>query len=930
MRAVSLQRRLLLLAAVAILPLALMSGIALLGLLNQQRQQMEQSTLDLARALATAVDTELRLTISALQTLASTLPLDESGDADVEAWQRLSTAVLAGRPEWRVLQIAEPSGAVVFSSDATSASSPTQAAGSDDFDAVARDGLPGIGSLLTGPSALAGVPVRVALSDGGSPRYVLTAIVKPDTILEVVRRQRVPAAWIVSVFDAGNTRVARSRDHDKYLGTSATPSLVALQATGFDEGVGESETLEGQRVVTAFIRLRPSGWTVAIGVPTAIAEGALSRSAGAYGGGILLSLALGGLAAFLVGRSIARPIARLGDAAVAVGRGEPPSPVNAGLREVDAVEDALVGAAELRSRAAAEREALLVSEREARAVADGARRRLQLLVDAGDTVSRSLDEQTTLHAIAGVIVPALADWCRVDLLDVNGALRCVVIHHSDAERSRSIATLVKTLKPRPGAAGSMSRAIESGEMQLAHFPEPGDYREIADPDVLTFARAIGMRGYCVVPLVGRGRTLGALAAIQAESGRSFASEDCALIHELAHRAALALDNVRLFDEVSAALHQAEVANRVKDDFLAMLGHELRNPLAPIVTSLELMARRGADADTPERRVIERQVGHLARLVDDLLDVSRIARGKIQLNRQRLDFRDVIARALELAEPALAGRAEAPELLLPESPAWVVGDDFRLAQVVANLLTNAAKFSTPVESIRLALRCTASTVELVVSDEGIGIPATLLPQVFERFVQGEQALHRADGGLGLGLAIARNIVELHEGTIRAESAGPGHGSRFVVTLPSAPVEAEPAPQPETSAAATRRSARILVVDDNVDAAEALAEVLMMEGYDVRTAASAEEAIALLDGFSLEIGLFDIGLPKMDGYGLARVLRADPRHRAARLVALTGYGRDNDRARALEAGFDGHMVKPVDIESLLARLDALLAAAERADA
>ena len=244
--------------------------------------------------------------------------------------------------------------------------------------------------------------------------------------------------------------------------------------------------------------------------------------------------------------------------------------------------------------------------------------------------------------------------------------------------------------------------IATGQPYLANFESP-ELSGIVDPIFLAFAKATGMRATCVVPLVARGRTIGAMGAIQAESGRQYSAEDGVLLGELAQRAALALDNVRLFAEAQAALHEAEIANRAKDDFLAMLGHELRNPLAPIVTSLGVMARRYPQAAAPQRLVIERQVAHLSRLVDDLLDVSRIASGKIRLNLERLDLRTVVERALELVEPALETRARRPDVTLPDEPVWVKGDALRLAQIVGNLLTNAAKFSRVEDRIAIELR-----------------------------------------------------------------------------------------------------------------------------------------------------------------------------------------------------------------------------------
>ncbi|MFL6660760.1 MAG: ATP-binding protein [Rhizobacter sp.] len=921
MRIVSLRQRLLALAAVAILPLALMSGVALRALLEQQRLQIEQSGLDLTRALVTAVDTELRLTISTLQTLAATEPLVGGADPALDDFHRLSRRVMASRPEWLGLMLADASGHVLFSTDRAPGLAPEPITDNPSFDQAVRSAAPVIGSLARDAHGRASVPVRVPIVRDGRPLYVLTAFLKPDAVLGVVERQRVPADWIVSVFDAESHRVARSRDHLKYLGTAAGPSLLALVKPDTDEVVGTTTTLEGDTVLTAFTRSKATGWAVAMGVPTAVTTAALRDSAVAYGGGILLSMALGSLAAFLVARGIAEPIAQLRKAALALGGGEPLQLSEPGFVEIEAVSEALTESAWLRERSEAERERLLVAERRAREEAELAQRRLELLAGTGSLLSRSLEEETTLQAIASVIVPDLADICRIDLLDKDGKLQRKLTHHRDPARAEAIAGFVGKGQVSADTPGSFPYAIATGETFLQNFGSPEGF-DTADPTFRGFAHTTGMRAVCVIPLVARGRTIGAMGALQAESGRNFSAEDGVLLAELAQRAALALDNVRLFGESRAALAEAEVANRAKDDFLAMLGHELRNPLAPIVTSLELMARRDRDANAPERRIIERQVAHLARLVDDLLDVSRIASGKVKLNLERLDLRDVLAQALELAQPALQGRQRTPDIVVPGQPVWVMGDASRLAQVVANLLSNAAKFSSNADAIGIELAARGDEAQLCITDTGMGIQAELLPHVFERFVQAAQALHRGAGGLGLGLAIARSLVELHGGSVRAESDGPGRGSRFTIVLPLAAEEPAPLLLSAPAAPEAAGSARILVVDDNADAVDALSELLRLEGHEVRAAGSAEDAIALLDEFQPQIALLDIGLPRMDGYELARVLRADPRVRSARLIALTGYGREPDRRRALDAGFDEHMVKPVNIEVLLAHLKALL--------
>lgn len=923
MKVVPLRHRLLLLAAVAILPLALMSGIALRALLEQQSEQAEQSSLGLVRALATAVDTELRLTVSALQSLALTEPIASVREADLATAHRFARRVLASRPEWRAIALAAPDSTSLFNTGREFGSILPSAHETASLADVVRAGAPAIGPLSRGVRGNLGIAVRVPVLQDGRVRYVLSAIVRPEAILRVVNQQRVPEDWIVSVFDSNNIRVARSRDHERYIGLAPGPTLLALMNLGTrDEAVGPTSTVEGTVVQTAVARVHSTGWKVAMGVPAAVQAEALHNSALAYGGGILLSLGIGGIAAWRVSRRIARPIARLRDAALALGRGEPVRGAEAEVIEVEAVSDALVAAAALLKRNEGERELLLDAERQARAGAEKAQARLQQLVSAGALLSRSLEEETTLAAIASVIVPGIADICRIDLLDRNGVLQRKLTHHVDPAREAEMLAFVGQNVSTPDSPGSFAWAVATGQTFLANL-EPSDVAKFADPTFRRFVEDFAIGAACVVPLVARSRTIGAMCALQAESGRRFGEEDGALIGVLAQRAALALDNVRLFGESHDALHDAEVANRAKDEFLAMLGHELRNPLAPIVTSLEVMARREGASDR-ERQIIERQVTHLARMVDDLLDVSRIASGKIELRHERIDLRDVIVRAFELTQPVLQRRSRAPEVRVDDGAFRVRGDPVRLTQIVCNLLTNAAKFSAADQRIVVELGRREGHGELAVVDDGVGIPADLLPRIFDRFVQGEQPLQRASGGLGLGLAIAKSLVELHGGRIAAESAGVGHGARIAMTLPLLDDDAVAAlPPAATRPPALARRSRILIVDDNEDAAQSLALMLRLEGHEVCTAGDGEETLRLLDEFVPEAAVLDIGLPKMSGYELAGSLRNDARTHGIVLIALTGYGREPDRRRAFEAGFDEHLVKPVEFDKLLERLSDLLA-------
>ncbi|GMT96401.1 hypothetical protein KH5H1_05200 [Corallococcus caeni] len=379
--------------------------------------------------------------------------------------------------------------------------------------------------------------------------------------------------------------------------------------------------------------------------------------------------------------------------------------------------------------------------------------------------------------------------------------------------------------------------------------------------------------------------------------------------------------VVVFDvtELATARREAEAANRAKDEFLAMLGHELRNPLAPILTALQLMRLRGETAAERERTLIERQVTHLVRMVDDLLDVSRVTRGKVTLKRERVTLTDVVAKAIEQISPLIDQRQHTLEVDLPERGTDLHGDPTRLAQVFANLLTNAAKYTEP--GGFLAVTGTREGQELVVSvrDTGVGIAPEILPRVFDLFVQEHQALDRSQGGLGLGLAIARSLVLLHDGTISAHSPGRGRGSTFTVRLPALEAEAPaalPTPQPGALVPQepTSVSARVLIVDDNRDAADVLSESLEFLGCTTRVAYDGPTGLEAAKAFQPEIALLDIGLPVMDGYELARLLRQQEEPRPMKLVAVTGYGQESDRQRSKAAGFDAHLVKPLHFETL----------------
>lgn len=370
-------------------------------------------------------------------------------------------------------------------------------------------------------------------------------------------------------------------------------------------------------------------------------------------------------------------------------------------------------------------------------------------------------------------------------------------------------------------------------------------------------------------------------------------------------------------EQKQARDELMAINRRKDDFLAMLAHELRNPMAPISTAAQLLKAAPGNPAQVERAadVIARQVRHMTELVDDLLDVSRVTRGLVELDRKPVAIKGALTHAIEQVRPLMEARGHQLTTRMAAGDPWVLGDRTRLVQVFSNLLNNAAKYTPPNGALSVAMAVAGAQVEVRIADTGIGIDAQLMPQVFELFTQGERTPDRAQGGLGLGLALVKSLVELHGGRVAAESEGAGRGSTFIVTLPLLEAGAPDAPAESRAARPASENLRVMVVDDNRDAADTLGMLLESLGHQVRVFNDPAKAIEALESAPADVFVLDIGLPGMDGYALARHLRAHPHGKAATFIALTGYGSEADRRRGGEAGFDHYLVKPANLEQLL---------------
>ncbi|MDB5757498.1 MAG: hypothetical protein JWM30_787 [Burkholderia sp.] len=539
---------------------------------------------------------------------------------------------------------------------------------------------------------------------------------------------------------------------------------------------------------------------------------------------------------------------------------------------------------------------------------------LRFLAQASAEFATMVDIQPTFQRLARLAVPNFADWCVVDLLRDDGTLERVAVAHADEKKASVAEALHRRLPPDPDMPHGIWNVLRTGRAEVI-----SDMRDNIisngswDADRLEALRRLGLRSYLGVPLLTQGKALGVITFISAESGRIYGEPDLALAGDLARRAATAMEN--------ASLYQAlQRSDRAKDVFLATLAHELRNPLAPISNMLHLMRMRQAPADSAEAAqpldLIERQVGQLSRLVNDLLDVSRINTGKIELKREPADLVAVLHSAIETSRPHIDAAQHTLELAFALPSAPLDADPLRLAQVFSNLLNNAAKYTNQGGRIQVEMHAAPTEYMVRVRDNGVGIAAPMLKDIFTVFTQVTHPVERSQGGLGIGLSLVEGLVHLHGGRVHAHSAGSGQGSEFTVYLPRTIPTAKPAePSQDASPSARPKTQhRILVVDDNVDAASTVAELLVMLGNEVQVVHDGLSAVSTAAAMQPDTVLLDIGLPGIDGYEAARRIRAA--NAGIRLIALTGWGQDKDREQASAAGFDEHWVKPVALDKLKA--------------
>ncbi|HXH81739.1 MAG TPA: ATP-binding protein [Candidatus Tectomicrobia bacterium] len=772
---------------------------------------------------------------------------------DLRAFHVDARRVLESHPDWITINLALPTGEQVLNVLRPLGALLPMIAEPSLVAQVARTGNAAVGNILLGPvTGQYDFAVRTPVRRLGVTRYVLSAVIKPEVIGRLLAAQRLPRDWVGVVVDRNHRIVARTVAPERTVGQLASESVRAALARS-PEGWFRGTTLENFAVYTPYARSSFSGWTVAMGVPAAYVDAAERKTVWTMTLGLVFAVGVAAVLALGLGRRIAGPITALASAATAVGRGtQPEIPRGVRVQEVDELARAL------------ERAAAAVHAREA------TQARLAAIVE-------SSSEAIVSCAVDGTILT----W--------NPA----------AERLFGYA---------PGA-------IVGRPLSLLLPPD-------ARPDVETILAA-GARGeplaFETVGVKHDGTTVPvawSVAPIRNAAGPVTGLS--AAIRDITEPKRAEEERTRLLENERRAREEAQTANRAKDEFLAMLGHELRNPLGAIFTAARLLERVGKPDEHTSRAlgVIVRQADHLARLVDDLLDVGRVMAGKIVLDRRALDLAECVHRSV--ATFRAAGRLEAHQVRIDARPAWIHADAVRVEQIVTNLVANALKFTPAGGTIRVVVEPVAAEAVLRVEDSGVGIAEDLLPRVFDLFVQGDQALDRAQGGLGIGLTLVRQLAELHGGAVTAASAGRGRGSVFTVRFPR--IEAQPlhvGRRRPASPAAT--PLRVLVVEDNRDAREMMRHLLVQRGHAVLDVSDGASALETARQTPLDVGVIDIGLPEVDGYAVARELRAMPAGKRMLLVALTGYGMPEDRHRSREAGFDAHLVKPVDPDTLLAMLE-----------
>ncbi|PYM19871.1 MAG: hypothetical protein DMD81_02925 [Candidatus Rokuibacteriota bacterium] len=903
-RPFTIRAHLVTLVVVALVPVLVFAVTVVLRLNDGERETLKGATGETAQALLSDLDRDLARALTALEVLGFSRHLDRD---DLLGFRDDTWALLRSHPEWVTVTLSSPSGERLLTATQPYGLTSTLVSDAESVRSVARSQRPHVGALTSGPgSGQFQFPILVPVVRDGMTKYLLTAAIAAPAIGQLLDEQRLPSGWAAAILDARGTIVARTSALERFVGQPAAalapPRGLSARVTWLERDLG------GRRSYVTYARSPRSEWTVAIALPVAIVDGPLHRSIGSVVAAGLLFTAIGAVAAALVGRRIARSLVTLSAAAEALGRGERPLVTPIPVAEVDDVGGAFAAAATQRGEA---ERALRASEARLRAIADEAdsrRREADVIAGLSRTINASLDPDTVLQAVADAAKQLLD--CELTRIALWDEMREAMVYRY-AVGSRSGRYTDIRLTPGKGLVGTV---IVTGQPVRSDnvFDDPW-----SSPEFFHVARADGNVSVMVVPIRLRARIEGVIY-FGRRSLRPFTEPDEVIGMRLADHAGVALQNAELYRREQRARAEAETANRSKDEFLAVLSHELRTPLQSMLGWVRLLRRGVLDerVTVTALETLDRNTQAQARIIEDLLDISRIIAGKLQLELRPLNLMALIDTAVESVRPVASARQITIATTMDDAAAEVEGDAHRLQQVLGNLLSNALKFTPVGGSIEVRLERHGARARIAVHDTGIGIPDDVLPYIFDRFRQADSSSTRAHGGLGLGLAIVRHLVELHHGAVHAESSGADQGATFVVELPLL-LKAEEGADNGARLHDTSRDrlslggVRLVVVDDDDDTRTLLAIALRDHGAEVRTAASAHEAIAAVVAMPADVLISDISMPDEDGYALIGKLRAgnDAPSRIP-AIALTALARVEDQERALAAGFQRYLAKPVD--------------------
>jgi signal transduction histidine kinase len=882
-----LRSHLIALVLATLVPVLAFAALVIRDNARLQLAATERGMRETAHAVASTVDKELQTAIAALGALAESEQLDA---ADLRSFHALSQRVVRVQG-WRSILLFTADGRGLMHTSLPLNAPPPQT-GRDDVLARARDTRrPSVSNLFDGVYHQRIVAVYVPVVRADAVRFVLSAGIPAASFGKVLRAQQFGAGTAAVLQDRDNVIVALTQDEAAMVGQRVRDPQPGR------EGWTRSRSPGGVSAYVAFATAPLSGWRIVLTVPATVVDGPMQRAFWQLLGGAALAAGLAGALAFAFGRRIATAVGSLVRIARAVERSDPAERLHTGVTEVNVLAEQLRAAADL---ARAREQEAAVREHQAHALAEVAH-----ALNASPDLDAVL--RTAVAAVRGLVQ---ADGARIGLVDDAG--RLVLRYSTHASTAMPAGFAIERGHGIGGLAWATGRPVRSDDFIT-------DSRFATDP-YLPIARRDAIVACMAVPIATAGAVVGVIYANNF-TARPFTTSDEALLVTLANHAAVALQKARLLAAEHAARAEAETASRGKDELLAMLGHELRNPLAAIAAAAHVLDHAGVTEQSARRarEIIARQNAHLARLVDDLVDVARVTSGKIVLDRRPLELAEAVRRGV--ATLATSGRTERHRIGLDLEPVWADADETRLEQVITNLVGNALRFTPAGGAVDITLRASDGQAVLRVRDSGVGIAPEMLPRVFDMFVQGARRPDGGPGGLGLGLTLVRRIAGLHGGSVEAASDGPGRGSTFTLRLPTIAVPTVPPVPPAQPAAAPPRDARrrVLVVEDNADTREMLRSALELSGHEVHEAHDGPSGLEAILRLGPDVALVDIGLPEFDGYEIARKVRAGA-GAAPYLVALTGFGQPDDRRQALEAGFDAHLVKPVDPDVLMAVIQA----------